>query len=516
MRLGGGGSIGRKFQIGGILFTIALVFAIAVVSIRTDSAILRAQMDLRGTSMASYMAKTSLFYYRNFDLGALEGFVKEITRDPEVAFAIFFDDKKKPMTSASAMPDDRTSLLVYENDIRDEAGTLIGSVALGYRTTLLGESTRKMIWIMALSALAATIVAALSIVVVVRSLIVRPLDAAVAVADRLAGGDLTVRFESTGKDEIGTLLSALECMRSSLAGAVGTIRQSAEGVGSASKQIAAGNAELSSRTEQQASSLEETASSMEELTATVKQNAESARQANQLAIGASSVAGRGGEAMANVIATMEGISQASRKIADIIGVIDGIAFQTNILALNAAVEAARAGEQGRGFAVVASEVRSLAQRSADAAKEIKQLIQNSVERVDGGTKLVEGAGKTMEEIVTSVKRMTDIMSHIATASQQQLSGIEQVGNAVTQMDRTTQQNSAIVGETAAAADNMAMLAGQLNEAVARFSLEEARPRLAAAPPVESAPPPERPHPQVSAAGLATRKVALATHPLPKA
>jgi len=481
MKIGGGSSIGTKFQIGGILFTIALVLAIAVVSIRVDSAILRTQMDLRGTSMSSYMAKTSLFYYRNFDLGALEGFVKEITRDPEVAFAVFFDDKKKAMTTSSVAPPNQASLLVYENDVRDEAGTLIGSVSLGYRTALLDESTRKMVWIMALSALVATILAALGIVVVVRRLIVRPLHAAVAVADRLAGGDLTVRFESNGKDEIGTLLLALEGMRSSLAGAVGTIRQSAEGVGSASKQIAAGNAELSSRTEEQASSLEETASSMEELTTTVKQNAENARQANELAIGASSVAGKGGEAMGNVIATMEGISLASRKIADIIGVIDGIAFQTNILALNAAVEAARAGEQGRGFAVVASEVRSLAQRSADAAKEIKQLIKNSVERVDGGAKLVQDAGKTMGEIVTSVKHMTDIMSQITVASRQQLSGIEQVGNAVTQMDRATQQNAAIVGQTAAAAENMAVLAEQLNQAVARFNLEEAGQRALHAP-----------------------------------
>jgi methyl-accepting chemotaxis protein len=474
-------SIGKRFLAGGILFTIALVFAIAVTSIRTDNLILRNQMDLRGKSMVGYMAKTSLFYYRNYDLGALEGFVKEITRDPEVAFAVFYDDKKKPMTTSSVAPADSSALLVFDNDIKDESGATLGTVALGYRTRLLDEGVRRMVEIMVASAIVAIIVAALGIVVIVRRLIVAPLDAAVGVANRLAEGDLTVRFESRGGDEIGALLAALERMRGSFAGAVGTIRQSARSVGTASRQIAAGNTELSSRTEEQASSLEETASSMQELTATVKQNAENAEQANAVAIDASKVAGRGGQSMIDVVATMQGIAQASRKIADIISVIDGIAFQTNILALNAAVEAARAGEQGRGFAVVASEVRSLAQRSADAASEIKKLINDSVGRVDAGTKLVEGAGATIEDIVTSVQRMTELMSEIAAASRQQLAGIEQVGNAVTQMDRGTQQNAAIVEQTAASAENMAALATQLNEAVARFKLEEGGDAAAAAP-----------------------------------
>jgi methyl-accepting chemotaxis protein len=350
-------------------------------------------------------------------------------------------------------------------------------------------------------------------------MVVRPIGEAVRVADAVAAGDLTVRIAASSRDEMGRLLEGLEKMRASLTEAVGTIRQSAESVGTTSKQIAAGNGELSSRTEEQASSLEETASSMEQLTSTVKQNTESAKQANQLAIGASDVAGRGGEVMANVIATMSGISEASRKIADIIGVIDGIAFQTNILALNAAVEAARAGEQGRGFAVVASEVRSLAQRSAAAAKEIKGLIQNSVDRVDGGTKLVEGAGKTMEEIVTSVKRVADIISEIASASKEQLSGIEQVGNAVTQMDRVVQQNASIVEESAAAAENMAALGEQLNLAVARFKLDEAHGEAAVQAAV-SAPRPAAHAPKQSSAGspaprLERRKTAAAQPVPPK-
>jgi methyl-accepting chemotaxis protein len=337
---------------------------------------------------------------------------------------------------------------------------------------------------------------------------VRALGGAPAYARRIAGaiaaGDLRTEITLRAGDR-ESLLAAMKSMRDDLKALVGDIHVSSGAVRNASAQIAAGNGELSSRTEEQASSLEETASSMEELTSTVKQNTENAKQANQLAIGASEVAGQGGVVMGEVIQTMSGIAEASRKIADIIGVIDGIAFQTNILALNAAVEAARAGEQGRGFAVVASEVRSLAQRSAAAAKEIKELIQSSVERVDGGTRLVEGAGKTMEEIVASVKRVTDIVSEIAAASQEQLSGIEQVGGAVTQMDRVVQQNAALVEESAAAAENMAAHAEQLVRAVSRFQLDSAAQAVGAAPNViraETAPRVERRRPE------AAKRVAL--------
>jgi methyl-accepting chemotaxis protein len=304
---------------------------------------------------------------------------------------------------------------------------------------------------------------------------------AAQVAGEIAAGNLATEVVVRPGDE-SSLLASMKRMREDLAEAVAGIRLSAESVSAASKEIASGNAELSSRTEQQASSLEETSASMEELTSTVKQNTESARQANQLAIGASEVASRGSEAMREVMATMGDISDSAKKVVDIIGVIDGIAFQTNILALNAAVEAARAGEQGRGFAVVASEVRSLAQRSAEASKEIKALILRSVERVDGGTKLVQGAGKTMEEVVASSKRVTDIVSEIATASREQLAGIEQVGSALAQMEHVVQQNAAVVEQTAAAAENMAALADDLNQAVARFTLDaESRRAVAQAP-----------------------------------
>lgn len=353
---------------------------------------------------------------------------------------------------------------------------------------------------------AATLAAILTCGWLLVRVVVRPIREAVCIADAVADGDLAIEIESSAGDEAGRLLAALGRMCNGLSEEVGTIRQAAQNVESGSKQIAEGNADLSSRTDEQASSLEETASSMEELTATVKQNTESAKRAHELAIGASNVASQGGRAIGAVSTTMAGIAEASRKIADILGVIDAIAFQTNILALNAAVEAARAGEQGRGFAVVASEVRSLAQRSATAAKEIKALIQSSAEKVDGGTKLVEDASRTMEEIVSSVKHVTEIVAEIAAASREQLSGIEQVGLAVTQMDGVTQQNAALVEESAAAAENMERQAEHLLRAVMRFKLEGAD--RAALPLTNSSAPPDTAPPArlsgESAAGLLLR------------
>ncbi|SHM72571.1 methyl-accepting chemotaxis protein [Duganella sacchari] len=301
--------------------------------------------------------------------------------------------------------------------------------------------------------------------------IVRPIRYAVRVARTVADGDLSSEIQIRTRDEIGQLSAALKDMNTSLISIVSEVRKGTDSIGTASAEIAAGNLDLSERTERQAGSLEETASSMEELTSTVKQNAANANQANQLAMSASSVAGKGGQVVAQVVDTMASINASARKIVDIIAVIDGIAFQTNILALNAAVEAARAGEQGRGFAVVASEVRSLAQRSAAAAKEIKQLIGDSVDQVDAGARLVDQAGATMEEIVTSVRRVTDIMSEIAFASQEQLSGIEHINGAITEMDQTTQQNAALVEQASAAAVTMQEQASHLVDAVSVFKLD---------------------------------------------
>ena len=301
-----------------------------------------------------------------------------------------------------------------------------------------------------------------------------PLQEALQAAQRVAAGDLSNRVDQRFSDEPGQLLQALEAMNGSLSRTVGQVRSSTQSITVASREIAAGNFDLSSRTEAQASSLEETASAMKELTSTVKQNADNARQANQLVVSASAFAVQGGQVVGRVVETMGSINASSRKIVDIVDVIDSIAFQTNILALNAAVEAARAGEQGRGFAVVASEVRGLAQRSASAAREIKAMIGDSVERVDAGSKLVDEAGATMEKIVTSVKQVVDLMSEIAAASQEQSLGIEQVNQAITQMDEVTQQNAALVEEAAAAAGSLEEQAASLVREVGVFKLDAGR------------------------------------------
>ncbi len=317
--------------------------------------------------------------------------------------------------------------------------------------------------------------------------VTRPVGEAVATLQAVAQGDLTVDVTVNRADEVGALQRALADTVVALRRVVGEVRSGVDSVTTASSQIAAGNQDLSSRTEQQASSLQETASSMEQLSGTVRQSADNAQQANQLAASASEAASRGGEVVGAVVTTMEDISASSKKIADIIGVIDGIAFQTNILALNAAVEAARAGEQGRGFAVVAGEVRSLAQRSAEAAKEIKSLIGNSVEKVETGSRQVADAGTAMNEIVSQVRRVTDLIGEIASAAQEQSSGISQVNQAVSQMDQVTQQNAALVEESAAAASSLSQQAQKLAEAVAVFKLSHAPSATAAAPTVTPTP-----------------------------
>lgn len=333
-----------------------------------------------------------------------------------------------------------------------------------------GERAVSRAGLIMLAVATAAVILALAAAALITASITAPIREAVRVAQTVASGDLTSHIEIATTEETGQLLKALRDMNDSLVKIVGEVRTGTDTIATASSQIASGNLDLSSRTEEQASSLEETASSMEEMTSTVKQSADNARQANALAVSASEVASKGGAVMDEVVTTMGAISESSKKIADIIAVIDGIAFQTNILALNAAVEAARAGEQGRGFAVVASEVRTLAQRSASAAKEIKGLIVESVEKVDAGGKLVDQAGATMDDIVESIRRVTDIMAEIMAAGQEQSAGIDQINQAIAQMDQVTQQNAALVEEAAAASASLQDQAGKLAQAVSVFKL----------------------------------------------
>ncbi|WP_348699572.1 methyl-accepting chemotaxis protein [Duganella fentianensis] len=375
------------------------------------------------------------------------------------------------------------------------------------------SSARNFMIIMGLLAVAISMVAAY---VITRGLLKQlggEPDYTASIAGAIANGDLSISINTEGQDQ-DSLLAEMKEMRNSLVDIVGQVRSGTETIGTASREIAAGNIDLSSRTEMQASSLEKTASAMEELTSTVKQNADNAREANQLASAASDVALRGGKVVSEVVDTMSSIDASAKKIVDIIGVIDGIAFQTNILALNAAVEAARAGEQGRGFAVVASEVRNLAQRSAGAAKEIKMLIDDSVEKVGAGTKLVGQAGVTMDEVVSSVRRVTDIMSEIANASQEQSAGIEQVNHSIIEMDAMTQQNAALVEEAAAAAQSLQDQANELARVVSIFKLTENDERsVAAYQPAAAAKPVAKP---VAAPRAPVKKLAAAPAAAPAA
>jgi methyl-accepting chemotaxis protein len=377
--------------------------------------------------------------------------------------------------------DFRPLLLAFKKVLNEQIKLQKAAVAAGGENAEATYTQTRLLMAglgVAILALAAAIAWAIS------TSITRPVARALEVANTVAAGDLTSRIEVTSRDEMGQLLQALKAMNESLARTVHTVRSGTDAIATASGEVAAGSMDLSSRTEQQASSLEETASSMEELTSAVRQSADNARQANTLAESASNVAARGGAVIEQVVGTMREIHDASGKIADIIGVIDGIAFQTNILALNAAVEAARAGEQGRGFAVVAGEVRNLAQRSAAAAREIKVLIVDSTGKVENGTKLVGDAGDTMREIVHSVHRVTNIMTEITTSSAEQSSGIEQINQAIAQMDEVTQQNAALVEQTSAAAEAMQDQAARLAQAVSVFRLngpaQAAMPSLAPA------------------------------------
>jgi len=427
-----------------------------------------------------------------------------------------YSDLRSDLQRRQAQGDDITSAL--DNDLRQRADNYLQAVRrvtddaaqnLAKVQTAAGESaTASQVALTAGAALA--LVLGLLLATLTTRSITRPVQRAAEVAEAIRNGNLTSQIDVTGSDETAQMLRGLAQMQENLRSIVAHVRQGSEAVATASAQIASGNSDLSGRTEEQASALEQTAASMEQLGSTVRQNADNARQANQLALNASSVAVQGGDVVAQVVGTMKGINDSSRQIADIIGVIDGIAFQTNILALNAAVEAARAGEQGRGFAVVASEVRSLAQRSAEAAKQIKALITASVERVEQGTQQADLAGETMTEVVGAIRRVTDIMGEISAASSEQSTGVAQVGEAITQMDQATQQNAALVEESAAAADSLQRQAQELVAAVAVFRLAPGQGLRDTAPPAAVARATARP--AVSAAALRPQAAPRAAAP----
>jgi methyl-accepting chemotaxis protein len=464
-------TINKKLLIPTLVLVTILIGALGSALIVRQQEIHRSMMDSKANSLVSMLASISVQYVVNFDLTSLDIFVKESAKDKDIAFAEYYDADGKSLTSdVMTAPADTSKLLVYEHGIVGADGRSLGTFKVGFKTDMLDMMLRRSIIIVVSGMVTVLVLLAIGLALIIRS-VSRPLKHSIEIAKRVADGDLNQHIEVTGRDETGQLLQALKDMVNRLTGIVSGVRTTTDSIGTASREIAQGNADLSQRTEEQASSLEETASSMESLAEAVKHNAEHASQALRLAQGTGEVATKGGEAVNKVVNTMTTINQSSKKIADIIGVIEGIAFQTNILALNAAVEAARAGEQGRGFAVVAAEVRNLAQRSAAAAKEITGLIGDSVDKVDAGARQVSEAADVIGDIITSVDLVIKIVSEISDATREQSTGIIQVNQAITQMDEMTQQNAALVEEAAASAEAMLEQALALTAAVHVFKLD---------------------------------------------
>ncbi len=456
----GNTSIGSTLLYASLAFAVVLIVAIAVISIRTNSAIIRDQMDSRGNAMVRYMAKTSVYYYHNFDLGALDGFVKEIIQTPDVVFAVYYDDKKNPITISSKEPADRTGLLIYETAIRNDADILLGYLTIGYDRRVFTKSARTFLAIMAGSTLIAVCVVTLGVLFFVRRVVAGRLSAAVSVADLLAKGDLTVSIPRTKRDEIGLVLVSMRNMIGKLRNVVSSVKASADQVASESRRVHAGSGEMARAAEEQAAVAGEVSASMEEMARNIRQTAANAKETEKISLQVTGDAREGGEAVALTV-------QAMKEIAGKISIVEEISRKTNLLALNAAIEAARAGEQGRGFAVVASEVRKLAERSQEAAVEIREVSATSMEVADQ-------AGRILSRIVPEIVRTSQLVQEITAANIAQNTNAELIGKAMERLDGLIRQNSGASGLMASTSEELAAQARQLQEIITFFRLDESR------------------------------------------
>jgi methyl-accepting chemotaxis protein len=451
-------SIGRTFLVSSLIFAVSLVVVLAIISIRTNNTMIHEQMDARGNAMVRYMAKTSVYYYHNFDLGALDGFVKEIIQTPDVVFAVYYDDKKNPVTISSKEPADRSDLLIYETAVKNDADMLLGYLSIGYNKRAFSESARKFFVIMGISAAIAVFAVTLGVTFFVRRVVAHRLNKAVSLADRLAQGDLTVNIPVLKQDEIGHLLVTMQNMVGKIRHVVTAVKTSADNVSAESHRVLASSGQTARGANEQAALAEEVTSSMEQMAANIRQNADNAQQTEKIALKVADDAREGGESVSLTVGAM-------KEIAGKISIIEEITRQTNLLALNAAIEAARAGEHGKGFAVVAAEIRKLAERSQQAAVEIREVSASSIN-------VAEQAGEILTKIVPDIRKTSELVQEITAASKEQDSGAGQIGKAMQQLDQLIQQNTGASELMASTSEELASQARQLQEVIAFFKVDE--------------------------------------------